>query len=122
MSAQLGVLSVLLVLLVAPGLAVGLASGLRGWTAAAAAPLLTFGVIAISAPVIPALLGRWSIWGLLLATAVAVLVGLGVRLVGRRFAGAGEPASPLIPWRPWQHAGVAAAVLLTSALGLAVTA
>lgn len=122
MSAQLGVLSVLLVLLVAPGLAVGLASGLRGWTAAAAAPLLTFGVIAISAPVIPALLGRWSIWGLLLATAVAVLAGLGVRLVGRRFAGAGEPASPLVPWRPWQHAGVAAAVLLTSALGLAVTA
>lgn len=122
MSAQVVVCGVLLVLLVAPGLAVGLAAGLRGWTAAAAAPLLTFGVIAVSALVVPAVLGRWSIWGLVLGTAVAALLGLGVRIVARRWTGPAEPVSPLVPWRPWQHAGVAAAVLLTTALGLFVTA
>lgn len=122
MSAQIAVCSVLLVLLIGPGLAVGLAAGLRGWIAVAAAPLLTFGIIAISALIVPNVLGRWSIWGFLLATAVFALIGLGARLVGRRWAGAGEPAEPLVPWRPWQHAGVAAAVLLTTALGLAVTA
>lgn len=122
MSAQLGVCSVLLVLLMAPGLAVGLASGLRGWTAVGAAPLLTFGVIAISAPIAPSVLGRWSIWAFLLATAVAALIGFAVRFLGRRWVGAGEPANQLVPWSPWQHAGVAAAVLATTALGLAVTA
>ncbi len=122
MSAQVVVCGVLLVLLVAPGLAVGLAAGLRGWAAAAAAPLLTFGVIAVSSLVVPAVLGRWSFWGLLLATAVAALLGLGVRIVARRWTGPAEPVSPLVPWRPWQHAGVAAAVLVTTALGLYVTA
>jgi len=122
MMAQIGVLSVLLVLLMAPGLAVGLATGLRGWIAVGTAPVLTFGVIAVSASAVPAVLGRWSVWGLLLATAVVALVGLGVRLVARRWTGAGEPASPLVPWSRLQHGGVVAAILMTTALGLAVTA
>lgn len=122
MSAQLGVFSVLLLLLMAPGLLVGLATGLRGWIAVGAAPLLTFGVIAVSAPVVPSILGRWSIWGLLIATALAAVIGFGVRFAARRWAGAGEPASPLVPWSRLQHAGVAVAVLATMALGLAVTA
>ncbi|MFS8100809.1 hypothetical protein LFM09_27135 [Lentzea alba] len=122
MSAQLGVFSVLLVLLMAPGLVVGLASGLRGWIAVTAAPLLTFGVIAVSASAVPSILGRWSIWGLLIATVLAAAIGFGVRLVARRWVGADEPKSPLVPWSRLQHAGVAAAVLFTAALGLAVTA
>ena len=122
MSAQLSVFTVLLLLLIAPGLLVGLAAGLRGWIAAGAAPLLTFGVIAVSASVVPAVLGRWSIWGLLIATAVAALAGLAVRLVARRWAGADGSVNRLVPWQLWQHAGVAAAVLATVALGVFVTA
>ncbi|SDH43616.1 hypothetical protein SAMN05216553_12224 [Lentzea fradiae] len=119
MSAQVSVLGVLLPLVLVPGLLIGLAAGLRGWALAATAPLLTYGVVAVSAPVVPVLLGRWSIWGMLLATAVIALIVLGARLLTRRWGGA---ETKLVPWQLWQHAGIAGAVLVAAALGVFITA
>jgi len=119
MSAQVGVLGVLLPLLLVPGLLIGLAAGLRGWVLAATAPLLTYGVVAVSEQVIPVLLGGWSIWTMLLATAVIALVVLGARLLTRRWA---DTESKLVPWQLWQHAGIAGAVLAATVIGVFITA
>jgi hypothetical protein len=123
-------LVVLLLTLFLPGLAVGAAAGLRGWLLAATAPLLTYGVISIAAPVLPAVFGRWTAWGFAVAVAVVCAVLYGVRFVVRRRWGTdddaprwlGRPvdAAPLVTWSPVQHAGVAAVLACTAALGLFV--
>jgi hypothetical protein len=67
-----------------PGTVVGLALGLRSWTLGAAAPALTFGVIALGVPVLGHLGIRWGVWSvaawaLLLSTAALV----GTRMLAR---------------------------------------
>lgn len=122
--AQTGTLALLLATLLLPGLATGLAAGLRGWLLLGSAPLLTYGVIAVGAPIAPSAFGGWSIPVFLLFTAVTCVVLLAVRLLaprvlGGRFAFADtEDATP--PWQPVHHVGVGLMVLATAALGLYV--
>lgn len=81
--------AVLLLTFWVPGLAVGAAIRLRGWTLAAAAPALTFGVVAVGVIVLGRLGIRWNplSFGLWVA-AVAVLCLAGSLLLARR---SGEP-------------------------------
>ncbi|MDT7785709.1 MAG: hypothetical protein QOF58_4128 [Pseudonocardiales bacterium] len=122
MSAHIGVLAVLLLVLMVPGLAIGLAAGLRGWLLAAGAPVLTFGVIALTGSFVPKVLGGWSPWTFALVTAVIAAVVFLVRLVSRRWYGSLRlETGAKTPWTPVQHVGIALAVLAATALGLYVT-
>ncbi len=70
-------MNVLLVLLAfwLPGLVFGAAIRLRGWTLAAAAPMLTFGLVAIGIPVLGRFGIRWSMPNVALWTLVLSAVG-----------------------------------------------
>lgn len=92
-----------------PGLVLGGLAGLRGWTLAASAPLLTYAVAGLFGPLFATLGIAWSPTsaGLLLVvlSALAVLVRAGLR---HRFGPADRPGPPL--WRPCTHAAVAVAL------------
>jgi hypothetical protein len=92
-----------------PGLGLGALAGLRGWTLAAGAPLLTYAMAGLFGPLFAALGITWSPTsaGLLLVVvcAVAVLVRFGIR---HRFGPADRTEPPV--WNLWTHAGVAAAL------------
>ncbi|MEJ2858086.1 MULTISPECIES: DUF6541 family protein [unclassified Saccharothrix] len=69
----------------APGLALGLALRLRGWTLAAAAPALTFGMVSLAVVVLPRTGVRWTIpTALLWAAFLVVLAAVATWLVHRR--------------------------------------
>lgn len=78
-----------------PGLALGLTLRLRGWTLAAAAPVLTFGGISIGTVVLGRLGIPWDLLNVVLWFAVlALVVGVPTWLVARRKAGsAAAPAT-----------------------------
>lgn len=122
MSANVGMLAVLLLVLMVPGLAIGLAAGLRGWLLAAVAPVLTFGVIALTGSLVPALLGGWSPWTFALVIVVIAAIVFAVRLVARRWFGSLRLETGVTtPWTRVQHVGIAAAILTATALGLYIT-
>ncbi len=65
-----------------PGVVFGRLAGLRGWTLAAAAPLLTYAVAGLAGPAFAAWSGTaWSP-----ASALALVVGLAIALAGVRAA------------------------------------
>jgi hypothetical protein len=92
-----------------PGLALGGLAGLRGWTLAASAPLLTYAVAGLFGPMFAGLGIAWSPTsaGLLLVVlcAVAVLVSFTLR---QRFGPADHTGPP--SWTLLSHAVVAAAL------------
>ncbi|AIG80788.1 Conserved putative membrane protein [Amycolatopsis japonica] len=84
-------MNVLLVLLAfwLPGLVFGAAIRLRGWTLAAAAPLLTFGLVAIGIPILGRFGIRWTmlnvgLWVLLLSVVGFALSFLVLRFTAKR--------------------------------------
>lgn len=79
-----------LLLLFGPGLLVTVAAGLPRWTALAAAPLLSYGLVAVTGPLVGALGGRWGPGWLWLAAALAAAIALGLRF-GRRTVGGPVP-------------------------------
>ncbi len=92
-----------------PGLALGALAGLRSWTLAATAPLLTYAMAGLFGPLFAALGITWSPTsaGLLLVVlcAAAVLVRFAIR---HRFGPADRTEPPV--WRLWAHGAVAAAL------------
>lgn len=115
-------LTVLVLIVALPGLLVSAAAGLRGWVLAAAAPLVTFGLVGIAGTGLPLLGVSWSPGTLAAATSVVAAVTLGVRvLLARRrpptLSGAAQSR-----WGLVHHLGVAAAVLVSAFVGLAVVA
>jgi hypothetical protein len=119
------VLVVSLLMLVLPGLLTAAAFGLRGWLAAATAPLLTYGIVGAAGPVLPAIGILWSPAAFaavsLAFSAVVAGARLGVRRVQRD-----RTAAPVVDrspnhWAATHHAGIAAAVLLAAAVGFVVT-
>ncbi|MEK6443525.1 DUF6541 family protein [Pseudonocardia sp. T1-2H] len=119
------VLVVSLLMLVLPGLLTAAAFGLRGWLAAATAPLLTYGIVGAAGPVLPAIGILWSPAAFaavsLAFSAVVAGARLGVRRVHRD-----RSAAPVVDrspnhWAATHHAGIAAAVLLAAAVGFVVT-
>ncbi|RSM39686.1 hypothetical protein DMA12_29395 [Amycolatopsis balhimycina DSM 5908] len=80
-------MNVLLVLLAfwLPGLLFGAAIRLRGWTLAAAGPLLTFGLVALGVPILGKLGIRWSMLNVALWTLVVSAAGFGLAFAVTRF-------------------------------------
>jgi hypothetical protein len=104
-----------------PGLVFGAAVRLRGWALAAAAPVLTFGLVAVGTFVLGKLNIRWG-WGAFAGWVLAVsVVGFGIAwLIARRAAratdeGADEPADE--PVSRLQHLLVGGGVLVGMAVG-----
>ncbi len=86
-------MNVLLVLLAfwLPGLVFGAAIRLRGWTLAAAAPLLTFGIVAIGIPILGDLGIRWTMLNVAVWTLALSIVGFGVAFLVLRFTAKRHP-------------------------------
>ncbi|WIX81190.1 hypothetical protein QRX50_10710 [Amycolatopsis carbonis] len=86
-------MNVVLILLAfwVPGLVFGAAIGLRGWTLAAAGPLLTFGIVALGVPVLGDLGIRWNLLDVALWTVVLALVGFAIGFGVRRFTARRHP-------------------------------
>jgi hypothetical protein len=115
-------MNVLLVLLAfwLPGLVFGAAVRLRGWTLAAAAPLLTFGVIGLGVPVLGKLGIRWNILDVALWTLLVSAVAFGLSLLVLRFTARrhSEWADPERFTRsPREHLLIGAGVVLASLIG-----
>ncbi|MFD9888270.1 DUF6541 family protein [Amycolatopsis sp. NPDC059027] len=86
-------MNVVLVLLAfwLPGLVFGAAIRLRGWTLAAAAPLLTFGIVALGIPVLGGLGIRWDMLDVALWTVVLSVVGFALAFAVNRFTARRHP-------------------------------
>ncbi|RSM66792.1 hypothetical protein DMH03_06790 [Amycolatopsis sp. WAC 01376] len=86
-------MNVLLVLLAfwLPGLVFGGAIRLRGWTLAAAAPLLTFGLVAIGIPILGRFGIRWTMLNVGLWVLLLSLVGFGLSFLVLRFTAKRHP-------------------------------
>ncbi|MEV4599408.1 DUF6541 family protein [Amycolatopsis sp. NPDC049253] len=86
-------MSVLLVLVAfwLPGLVFGAAIRLRGWTLAAAAPPMTFGIVALGVPVLGGFGIRWSMLDVALWTLVLSAVGFGLSFAVQRFSARRHP-------------------------------
>src|SRR5699024_2418520 len=72
--AAVGVIVLYAVTLWLPGALAGAAAGLRGWTLAATAPLLTYAIAGLAGPVLAAFGGRWSAAAFALVTIIVGLV------------------------------------------------
>jgi hypothetical protein len=111
-----GVVALYVLTLWVPGLFLGGLAGLRGWTLAAAAPLLTYAVAGLFGPIFAGLGIAWSPTsaGLLLVVlcAVAVLVRFGIR---QRFGPADRTVTPV--WSLRTHAVVIAALAWIVVMG-----
>ncbi len=97
-----------------PGGLLAAAAGLRGWTLAAMAPLLTYTVAGLAGPWSDALGIRWSLLSFLGWWAVFAVVILGIRWI----SGRGLPLAPLWPWRA--QAGVVLCMLAATAISIYV--
>ncbi|MBB5958863.1 hypothetical protein FHS29_005472 [Saccharothrix tamanrassetensis] len=101
-----------------PGLALGLALRLRGWTLAAIAPALTFGMVSLAVVVLPRVGITWNVLtALLWAAFLVALAAVAVWLVGRR---APEPVPDERVGKPSRrdHLVVGVGVALGMAWGL----
>ncbi len=118
-----GTISIYLVLLVAPGILIGAAAGLRGWTLAGLAPLLTYTATGLAGPWLANLGLPYNV-----ATAAActlLLAGLaaGARALtlrrGPRDTSGKDTADPPGSWTTRAHLAVAACVLAATAVSIA---
>ncbi|HEU5473256.1 MAG TPA: DUF6541 family protein [Actinophytocola sp.] len=97
--------------LVLPGLALGLAMGLRGWTLAGVAPALTYGLVAVTIIVFSAAGIRWEPLNVLLACLALCVLLAAVTWPWRRWR------VELNTWEWYHHAGVAAVLAVAGAVG-----
>lgn len=80
--------------LVLPGAALVLGAGVRGWTAMAASPTVSYGLIAISAQLFGSLELRFGLLPLVVATAAATCLAVALRKLSEHLGGAtNRPAS-----------------------------
>ncbi|HEY3469076.1 MAG TPA: DUF6541 family protein [Amycolatopsis sp.] len=86
-------MNVLLVVLAfwLPGLVFGAAIRLRGWLLAAAAPILTFGIVSLGVPVLGGLGIRWNTLDVAVWTLVLSAAGFGLAFLVRRFTARRHP-------------------------------
>jgi hypothetical protein len=113
--ADVGLVLLTIVVLWLPGLTALLAAGSRGWTAAAVAPLATYGIAGIAGPAASGLGIPWGPLCLVVAALVAALVAVGARVATRRW---NEPSTPrTADWLRATHVCVAAVVALAAVIG-----
>jgi hypothetical protein len=117
----LGAISIYLVVLAVPGTLIGISAGLRGWSLAGLAPLLTYTATGLAGPWLhlvglPYNVGTAAACTLLLAGAA-----LGLRRLGRdRGWISTKPDSSPLAWSRRAHIAVAACVVLATALSVIV--
>jgi hypothetical protein len=102
------------VLLWLPGGLLGVIAGLRGWTLAAVAPLLTYTVAGLAGPWSDAIGLRWS----MLTFLGWFVVFAALALAARWFSGAGERLAPL--WPRQAQAGVIACMAVAAGISILV--
>jgi hypothetical protein len=114
-----GVIVLYAVALLLPGALLGVLAGLRGWTLAATAPLLTYALAGWAGPMTTAMGVEWSAATFAVATIVVGAAGFGVRMVVRRRWPPPErpPTGP--DWSTTAHIGVVVAVLVALGFGIA---
>lgn len=95
-----------------PGLLVGFAAGMRGWTLAATAPLATYAIAGLAGPWTTSLGIRWSPWTFVVAVLVFALVLAAIR--GRRRV---APEDPPAAWPVRAHVGVAVSIAAAAIVG-----
>jgi len=124
---EAAVLALYLAMTALPGLAVALVAGLRGWTAAAAAPLVSFGVVVAAGTICTFFDWRWSVSAVVIATVVAIALAAIVRvvtaLVRRRMGTVDEPTTDAdLPgrWPGWKGVVVLAATAAACVIGIAL--
>jgi len=107
-----------LTVLVLPGLAVGLAAGLRGWALAATAGMVSYAVVTVTGTVF-ALTGlSFSPMSVLGGTVLAAAVLAGGRAVWSRRAPSRGDASPVAArWAGWRNAAVVTATAVGCGIG-----
>jgi hypothetical protein len=104
-----------------PGTLFGVAAGLRGWTLAAAGPLLTFGVVALGIPVLGGLGIRWNAGSVAVWTVVVAAVAFALGRVARRFRRAETPSETPSRGTVGEHLLIGAGVLAGMAVGAVAT-
>lgn len=122
---EAAVLALYIALTAVPGLAVVLVSGLRGWTAAAAAPLASFGLVTAAGTACTLFGLRWSVGAVVVATVVAIVLAAAIRVVSalvRRRLGIDVTEDSDLPsrWLGWQGLAVLAVTAGVSVVGLAM--
>jgi len=122
MSTVAMLVTVSVLVLVVPGLLIGFVGGLRGWLLAAAAPLVSYGVIGIAGPLLPAIGIVWSPLALVGSTLlVALLVGTAGTALGRWLPPAAAERiteEPRLRWSLRHHIAVAATVAVSIGYGV----
>ncbi|MHA6629051.1 DUF6541 family protein [Pseudonocardia sichuanensis] len=99
-----------------PGLVLAALAGVRGWTLAAFAPLLTYAVVGLFGPLFAAIGIDWSPTSAGLLLVVLCAVAVAARVTIRYRSGAPPPAAPPL-WSRWAHAAVAVSLAGIVVLG-----
>jgi hypothetical protein len=99
-----------------PGLALAALAGVRGWTLAAFAPLLTYAVVGLFGPLFAGMGIDWSPTSAGLLLVVLCAVAVAVRVTIRYRSGEPPPAAAAL-WSRWAHAAVAVALAGIVVLG-----
>ncbi|HEY0816864.1 MAG TPA: DUF6541 family protein [Pseudonocardia sp.] len=107
------------VTLLLPGALLGALAGLRGWTLAATAPLLTYALAGLAGPLFTAAGGRWSAASFAIATILAGALAAGLGLLLRRKWPRRDVRRTGPDWSLTAHAGVAVAVVVALGIGIA---
>ncbi|GHG20038.1 MULTISPECIES: DUF6541 family protein [Amycolatopsis] len=105
-----------------PGAVFGAAIGLRGWTLGAAAPVLTFGVVALGIPLLGGAGVRWTALSATLWTLVVSAAGFAITWAVARFTRRRRPDADAVPperprWSWRAHALTALGVAAGMAIG-----
>jgi hypothetical protein len=120
---ETAVLALYIALTALPGLAVALVSGLRGWTAAAAAPLVSYGVVVAAGTACTLFGWRWSLNAVIVATVIAIVAAAAIRAVSalvKRRLGITVTEDADLPgrWQGWRGLAVLGVTAACAAIGL----
>ncbi|SHK46552.1 hypothetical protein SAMN05443637_106265 [Pseudonocardia thermophila] len=117
---DLAVVLVYLAVLFVPGGLLAARCGVRGWTLAATAPLVTYAVAGFAGPVYATAGVRWTIGTATFAFALAYALAAVVGLVVRHRYGRVVLPDRLPAWAPLAHAGVTLVVAVVAVTGVVV--
>ncbi len=115
-----GVLGLYAAVLWLPGGMLGLVAGLRGWTAVAAGPLLTWGLAGLAGPMYAKAGIGWSPASFATGTVVVWALVAAVRLVLRRVRPAPDGGPALPRWSPTAQVATGLVVAAAAVLGAVV--
>jgi hypothetical protein len=117
----LGAIGIYLVVLTVPGGLIGVAAGLRGWSLAGLAPLLTYTATGLAGPWLHLVGLPYNVGTAAACTLVLAGAAFGVRRLGQsRGWVSTEPDKPPVRWTRRAHVAVAACVVLATALSVTV--